>query len=133
MYLSAQRVRSPAGADGINAFQYLHGQYVWQGLPPQGIPDQNPGTLVTQTLNVPPPGNRVRSFLDVVAPDDASWSEIRPAFIAFVSAAQRQPMPWVGVFGRCLFRVGMDASVAAQWSHEIAALYRAVQAVRIGG
>lgn len=133
MYLSAQRVRSSGGAEGVNAFHYLHGQYMWQGLPPEGIPDQNPGTLVAQAIAVPPPGNRVHSFLDVVAPDDASWSEIRPAFIAFVSAAQRQPLPWVGVFGRCLFRINMDRDAAQRWSHEIADLYRAAQAVRIGG
>ena len=133
MYLTAQRVQSAQGAHGINAFQYLHGPYVWQGLPPQGVPDQNPGTLVAQAIVVPPPGNRVQSYLDLVAPDETSWSEIRAAFITFISAAQRQPLPWVGVFGRCFFRINMDRSIAIRWSHEIADLYRAIQAVRIGG
>lgn len=133
MYLTAQRVRSPAGAEGINAFQYAHGAAVWQGLPPQGMPDQNPGTLIAQTLVVAPPGNRVRSYLDVVAPDDSSWSEIRLAFITFVSEAQRRPFPWIGVSGRAFFRIGMEKGLASPWQRELAELYRAVQAVRIGG
>jgi hypothetical protein len=133
MYLTAQRVRSSGGAEGVNAFQYAHGSYAWQGLPPEGIPDKNPGTLVAQTLVVPPPGNRVRSYLDVVAPDETSWSEIRPAFITFVSEAERRPFPWIGVSGRSFFRIGMEQALAKQWQREIADLYRAVQAVRIGG
>jgi hypothetical protein len=46
-------------------------------LPP-GIPDQDPGQLVEQHINLQPPGNTVRSYLDVVAPDEVFWPEIRP-------------------------------------------------------
>ena len=133
MYLTAQHVRSLDGREGINAFHYLHGPHLWQGLPPQGIPDQNPGTLTAQAIVVEPPGNRVRSYLDVVAPDETAWSEIRTGFITFVSEAQRRPFPWLGVSGRCFLRVGLEQSLANQWHREIAELYRAVQAVRIGG
>ena len=133
MYLTGQHVRSAAGDEGINAFFYEHGAYAWQGLPPQGIPDQNPGTLASQTIAVPPPGNRVRGYLDVVAPDEAGWPEIRPAFITFVSEAQRSHFPWVGVSGRVFFRVGMDQMLARQWQRELAELYRAVQSIRMGG
>jgi hypothetical protein len=133
MYLTAQHVRSAAGEDGINAFFYQHGAYAWQGLPPHGIPDQNPGTLAAQTIIIPPPGNRVRSYLDIVAPDEAHWSEIRPAFITFVSEAQRDPLPWVGVSGRVFLRLGMERTLARQWQRELADLYRAAQAIRNGG
>lgn len=75
----------------------------------------------------------MRSYLDVVAPDETPWSEIRPAFITFVSEAQRRPLPWIGVSGRVFFRLGMEFALAQTWQHEIADLYRAVQAVRIGG
>ena len=134
MYLTAQRVHSPAtGNEGINAFFYVHGPHIWQGLPPQGIPDQNPGELVAETVVIAPPGNRVRSYLDVVAPDETPWTEIRPAFMAFVSDAQRRPLPWVGIFGRCFFRLGVEHALAQRWQREIADLYRAAQAVRAGG
>lgn len=134
MYLTAQHIRSPmTGHEGINAFYYQHGPHVWQGLPPLGIPDENPGELTAQTVTIAPPGNRIRSYLDLAAPDETSWPEIRPAFIAFVSEAQRRPFPWEGIFGRCFFRLGMDRALAQQWQHEVAELYRAVQAVRVGG
>ena len=131
MYITAQHVRAHAGAEGINAFHYNHGPFGWQGLPPQGIPDQNPGTLVSQRIIVPPPGNRVRSYLDIVAPDETPWSEIRPAFMTFVSEAQSTPFPWTGVYGRVVFRLGMEQALANGWQREIAELYRAVQAVRV--
>lgn len=133
MYLTAQRVRSHGGAEGINAFHYEHGLATWQGLPPRGVPDENPGALVANTIVVPPPGNRVLSYLDIVAPDETPWSEIRPAFMAFVSEAQHTPFPWHGINGRTFVRLGMERSLSEQWHREIAELYRAVQSVRVGG
>ena len=129
MYLTAQHVRSAQGQESINAFRYAHGANLWHGLPPQGIPDQDPGVLVEQIIHLPPPGNDVRSYLDIVAPDEVFWPEIRPAFFAFVSQAQRKPFPWLGVFGRCYFRVGMDLGMVDRWRQELADLYRALQAV----
>lgn len=129
MFLAAQRVLAATGHEGINAFRYLHGGYTWYGLPPPGIPDQNPGILLEQRIEIPPPGNAVRSYLDVVAPDEVFWPEIRPAFYTFVGHAQRQPFPWEGAFGRCYFRIGMDQLLAKNWRLEIAHLYRALETV----
>ncbi len=134
MYLTAQRVVSPSGqAEGINAFYYSHGPYVWEGLPPAGIPDSNPGVLVYQSVAVRQGGNRVRSYLDVVAPDETNWTEIRQSFVAFVSESQRTALPWVVVRGRSFFRIGMQLGLVQHWQSEMADLYRAVQSVRIGG
>ena len=72
MYLAAHRVVSPVtGAEGINAFAYGHGPYVWHGAPPF-TPEENPGTLFESSIEpqVAPPGNRVRSYLDVLTPDE---------------------------------------------------------------
>ena len=133
MYLTAQHVVSPSGqGEGINAFYYSHGPYVWEGLPPAGIPDSNPGVLVYQTVAIRQGGNHVRSYLDVVAPDETKWTEIRQSFIAFVSESQRTALPWVGVRGRCFFRIGLELGLVQRWQREIADLYRAVQSVRIG-
>lgn len=132
MYLSAHHViATRTGLEGVNAFLYSHGPYTWNGLPPAGIPDQDPGVLINAHISVPPPGNRVRSYLDVVAPDDTQASEIRQSFITFVSQVQLQPFSWVGLVGRCMFRIGMDQSLTNQWRREIAQLYRAVSAVRV--
>lgn len=134
MYLTAQHVASSAGrGEGINAFYYAHGNLTWMALPPVGIPDQNPGVLQYQTITVPAGGNRVRSYLDIVIPDEAPWTEIRQSFMTFISESRRQPFPWQAVVGRTLFRIGIESSLVNQWHREIADLYRAAQSVRIGG
>lgn len=133
MYLTAHHVVSNTGqGEGINAFYYTHGDLTWMALPPVGIPDYNPGVLQYQSIVVPAGGNRVRSYLDIVTPDAASWTEIRQSFMTFISESQRQPFPWRAVVGRTLFRVGLEFSLVNHWQREIADLYRATQALRIG-
>jgi hypothetical protein len=130
MYIAAQRVISPStGAEGVNAFYYRHGPDAWSEFPPAGIPDQNPGTLIRQSIAVPPPGNAVRSYLDIVAPDDTTWFEIYQAFVTFISHIQRQPFPWIDSVGRCYFRIGMEFDLASNWQRELATLHRAARAV----
>lgn len=130
MLLTAQHVAKPStGDEGVNVYSYHHGPYVWHGLPPDGIPDQNPGVLVYQSISVDPPGNRVRSYLDVVAPDGTAWTEIRQAFVTFISRNQRNQLPWIDVVGRCWFRINMDLGLAASWHREVADLYHAVAGI----
>jgi hypothetical protein len=130
MYVTAQHVTRPdARLDGINAFCYRHGSFVWAGPPPEGIPDENPGELTASHVVVPVGGNRVRSYLDIIVPDEASWPEIRQAFIAFLSDAQRHDLPWVGVSGRCTFRVALESALAATWKRELASLLQAAERV----
>jgi hypothetical protein len=65
----------------------------------------------------------VRSYLDIVAPDDLKPDELQRRLITFLRRMQRDPFPWEAVEGPCLFRVGMDAELArAGWSREVAAL-----------
>jgi hypothetical protein len=83
VYLTSHHVASPSsGHEGVNTFLYLHGSYTWTVLPP-GVPDQNPGTLTAQSISVRPPGNRVRSYLDIIAPDEARWKEVRVGLMDF--------------------------------------------------
>lgn len=131
MYLTAHHVLAPAtGAEGVNAFLYSHGPATWQTPPPE-IPEENPGKLVAQSISIRPPGNRVRSYLDIVAPDDAGWPEVRTALMDLVGKLQRSPLPWVGTSGRCHFRLGMERSLAREWQKELAILYRSAQALRL--
>ncbi len=132
MYLTTHHVASPtSNRGGVNVFLYLHGSYTWQGSPPPGVPDQNPGTLTAQSISVQPPGNHVLSFLDIVVPDDANWEEVRAGFMDFIGRVQRTPMPWNGHSGRCFFRAGMDLGLTNRWHREVAVLYRAAQALRL--
>ncbi len=123
MYLTAQRVVAPTTkASGINAFLYRHGGRRWH-VPPRDIPDREPGRLAKKKIAVEPPGNRVRSYLDIVAPDDVARDELRDRLMTFVRRMQGRPFPWEAVEGPCLFRLGMDEELAmAGWSTELAAL-----------
>lgn len=132
MYLTSHHVCAPSsGEEGVNTFLYLHGPLAWEH-PPAEIPDENPGSLAAQSISVPPPGNRVRSYLDIVVPDDARWDEIRVGLMDFVGQSQPRPLPWTGISGRCFFRLGMELGLAQQWHKELAVLYRASQALHLG-
>lgn len=133
MFLTSHRVVRPGTKEeGVNSFLYRHGNYVWDGYPPaQFFPDQNPGELVRTHVEVSPPGNHVRSYLDIVTPDEVTEAEIRRALGAFLERARAQPLPWVGVIGRCFVRVGMERGLAKTWRDEIASLYRHAAALRL--
>lgn len=131
MYLTSHHVLAPETQnEGINAFLYSHGPMTWE-MPPPDIPDQNPGKLVAQSISIRPPGNNVRSYLDIVAPDEARWEEVRTALMDFVGRSQGSQLPWVGRSGRCFFRLGMEIGLAREWQKELAVLYRSAQALRL--
>jgi hypothetical protein len=72
MYATAQRVLSPRGVAGVNAFLHLHREaapeFDWSSI--ERIANGEPGELVAEHLEVVPVGgNRVLSFLDVACPD----------------------------------------------------------------
>lgn len=126
MYLAAQRVSSSTGQEGINSFFYTHGPYVWVGdPPPEVLPENNPGELVAQRLEVPPPGNRVRSYLDLVAPEDRSNAWLLGVLRRLAQNAEQHPLPWNVVFDGCLCRFHLERSLLPQWREELAHLLQA--------
>ncbi len=129
MYLTAQRVVSPGTRrEGINAYYYLHGHGAWLE-PPE--PERDPGTLHRKLISVDSHGNRVRSYLDIIALDNASLTDLRYALMTFVSTNQRFPLPWKSASGSTLLRFGADEGLARQWTREIADLFRAVEVIRL--
>jgi hypothetical protein len=69
----------------------------------------------------------VRAYLDVVAPDLASWEEIHQAFLAFLRWKQQQPLPWRGAVGPCRFRFNVKSDLLVRWQRELAELYESMQ------
>jgi hypothetical protein len=80
---------------------------------------------------IQPGGNRIRSYLDIVAPDLVAWDEIEHSLIVFISRARLHALPWRGLIGQCVFRIGMEGALAPQWNHEVSALLLAVHQVRL--
>ncbi len=133
MYLTAQRVRSPrTGDEGVNAFHYSHGGLDWLDQPvPRPLPEQDPGELRAQRIVVPPPGNHVLSYFDIVTPDTTSNSQITEALRHLLDAAESLgPFPWSRDAGRCLFRFGLEQAMLSRWNWELAELFRAALLVR---
>lgn len=130
MYLTAQRVvRTSTGETGINAFFHEHGRRSWNEPP---VPENDPGKLVSDRITVAPPGNRVRSYIDIVAPDGTAATELFSAFAKFLARQTKgAPLPWIATIGACLFRVGMDGSLAKTWRAELVALV--VEAIKLQG
>jgi hypothetical protein len=128
MYVTAHRVVSPStGAEGVNAFHYIHGGYVWEGAPPPEFhPETNPGTLFNDAVEVPPPGNRVRSYLDVVAPDDTPAGEIERAVAEATAREVPSRFPATWTTGRLWVRLGLEGALVPVWRQELRLLLERV-------
>lgn len=125
IYLTAHRVVSPTtDEEGINAFRYTSGNYTWEGPAPAPFDlDEDPGVLVGKRVSVPPPGNHVRSYLDIVAPADVALHELRGALAAAADgdAPERLPAEWSS--GRVWLRFGAERALLPFWRTEMRRLF----------
>lgn len=120
MYATAHRVVSPGtGEEGINAFLHIHGRAFAWPAEPWRLPETNPGAQVWEQIGVKPGGNRVRSYLDVLCPDDTTPAEVETALTglwlelvadeAGPGGPQRPlPNPIVYARGRVVLRFGVE-------------------------
>ncbi len=130
MYLTAHRVVSPStGEQGINAFYRLHGDE-WRGLDED--PESVPSRLVRSRRLVTTKGNRIRSYLDVIAPDASSPGEVLSSFHEFLGAPSPSAFPCDTVLRGVRFRVGVERSLAASWRAEAQRLFNECLQVWIG-
>jgi len=120
MYVCAQRVRQPkrqGGAEGINAFCYLHRMDPWgKGSEKPVLPEVNPGSLIDSLIEVAPPGNAVRSYLDVVSQDSVTLDRIIRA-IRNHPVPKSLPMEWTSDDVWC--RSGVELALEGDWENEL--------------
>jgi hypothetical protein len=133
MYLTAQRVESEAG-DGINTFLYEHGGAV-ESPPPAPVKGCL-GKLITDLIMVPPGGNKVTSYLDIVCDDGMPWSEIDKALKVFVlknaALVPGPAFPWCGTTDDFRFELAMVSRLARPghaWIKEASILSNACKMV----
>src|SRR5215470_18097229 len=86
MYLTAQRVRTRSGEEGVNTFLYLHRDALIPGMSWESpnialIAEQHPGTVVVQRIERESGGNDVLSFLDVGAQDSLGVERLKAAIL----------------------------------------------------
>lgn len=81
IYLTAQLVKpSRFSGEGVNAFRRRYpGPLPQEANPLSSIEKilQNPGELIGSSIEIPPGGNAVHAFLDLVIPDDADKEKSR--------------------------------------------------------
>lgn len=123
MYVTAHLVRSKEGEEGINAFLHLHGpQFPW---PEDAAPlaDTSPGKIVQRQIDLPPGGNQVRAYLDVLAPDDTDRDEIDRALAGLARDLDERRNPTVFTLGPVTIRFGVELGLErlrAQQLHMLA-------------
>ena len=133
MRLTAQRVRSwQTAAVGINAFFYTHGGYTWHlDVPREVWPENDSGELVRQNISIPPPGNHVLSYLDLVAPDERSDMWLAQQVQRCASNAELYVLPWnVITPDGLLCRFHLEQARLSRWQQELSELFRAALLVR---
>lgn len=118
MYATAHRVVNPKGEEGVNAFLHRHGpDFPW---PEEAwnLPETQPGDQVWEQVSLPPGGNRVRSYLDLLCPDDTRPAEVDVALTglwlelvaddAAPAGPQSLPNPLVYQRDRVTVRFGVE-------------------------
>ena len=118
MLLAAQRVQSPSGREGINTFRYGHHSRAWPSNP-LVLLDSDPGTLERQDIEVVPPGNDVRSYLDLLAPDGFSEQQLRRVLAQLYFHFTPESFPARHRIGECAVRFGLSKSLAEKWQAEL--------------
>jgi hypothetical protein len=128
MRLIAQRVQSSQGQEGINAFCYLHGPIGWLDKPPTDI---QPGKLANSRVEVPPPGNRIRSFLELVTPDVTPSRQVLRAILDCIDLFENKSFPLDVLSGDISFQFDLDLALAPGWRQELEFLLHHALAVRV--
>ena len=133
MLLVAQRVVTlrPPAMEGVNAFCYLHGAYTWLGEVPDEIA-AHPGELVNSSTPVAPPGNRIRTYLDIYAPDRTASRQIRADVLGAADfIAGFRALPWHVNRRDTTFEFEADGALAPGALTELEFLLEHALAVRV--
>ncbi len=87
MYATAQRVRSDRTI-GINTLIYRHEPTLAiQELQSDQVVQQSPGNLVSARITLPPGGNTVLSYFDVIAPETVAHPDVAERLLHLKAAA----------------------------------------------
>jgi len=136
MYATAQHVVSRAGAAGINGFLHRHGpEFSWPAdtRAVALLPSATPGEEVSRHIVVPPGGNPVRSYLDLLAPHGTHIAELLSALReAEATVEQQLDAEWVVARGAVVIVFGVEGSLASARRGEFERLAAEVESLLVG-
>jgi hypothetical protein len=129
VYLTSQRVSAPGDErTGINTYLYRHEESVssmdWSRPELARIVDEFPGTLVAHDTEVPPGGNLIRSYLDIVAADSMPMDEVDSALQQFDKEWSPSRVGQVIHVGGVALRLGLELRLEARAREELRELSR---------
>src|SRR4051812_742503 len=108
MYITAHLVKSRDQREGINAFLHIHGaKFQWPD-DASSLPDTTPGRTALHRTDLPPGGNDVRAYLDILAPDETPRAEIDRALHVFSHDLRERRNPTVFNHGVVTIRFGVE-------------------------
>jgi hypothetical protein len=112
VYVTAHRLVTPLGDEGVNVFLHLHGaDFAWPE-DPGALAKHHPGELEERKTELPPGGNRVVAFLDVLAPDGTGRAAVREAVTALAAELEGRASPTWFERGAVTIQFGVDADIA---------------------
>ncbi|MBK8253216.1 MAG: hypothetical protein IPK82_11190 [Polyangiaceae bacterium] len=117
MYLTAQRVYSIAKKKtGINVFLYRHGPDAvpgmsWDQPVVEPVADEHVGIRGPEHVEIAPGGNRVLSFIDVVAADGTRIEQIQEAIRTFSATLSPERLPASKTIGAVAIRFGAQSGL----------------------
>ena len=124
MYLTAQRVYSLTRKKaGINAFLYRHGAEVvpgmsWDRPVVELIADEHIGTRGPEHVENPRWGNRVVSFVDIVAADGTPIEQVENAIRSFGARFAPERLPASETIGTVAIRFGAQFGLGEAQARE---------------
>ena len=124
MYITAHLVKSRDQREGINAFLHVHGTtFPWPD-DASSLPDTTPGKIVLRRTDLPPGGNKVRAYLDILAPDRTPRAEIEQALMDFSRDLRERRNPTVFNQGIVTIRFGVELALEALRAQQLEMLVR---------
>ena len=122
MYITAHVVKRN-GEQGINTFLHHHGQNFPWPEDASVLPETNPGEIISKKIQITPGGNRVSAYLDILAPDDATYENISNAVTALLDDLLERKNPTVFKYQNILIRFGVDIGLQPMREEQFKQLY----------
>ena len=124
MYLTAHLVKSRDQREGMNAFLHVHGVgFAWPD-DASSLPETAPGRTVLDCTDLPPGGNQIRAYLDILAPDRTPRAEIEEALTALSQDLHERRNPTVFNHGAVTIRLGVEPALEGLRAQQLEMLTR---------
>ncbi|MBC7541292.1 MAG: hypothetical protein H7338_01025 [Candidatus Sericytochromatia bacterium] len=133
MYLTAQRVVSSQNVGGINSYLSSDDPFIARNTLDPNVANHL-GQVQLKSEELSPGGNRVRSYLDIVAPETATISAIEAAFEHLLTSIAPDDFRANEIMlgDKVLFRFGLDQALARSWRRELKELFDRAMALAPG-